>query len=551
MTTMYVPFQIRMRATGAGQLGGAPTALLPGEIAYNANDNTLYIGHDIGGANGNALAVLALAGSGAFVGLTGSQSISGVKTFSDACAFTGTGANSAVGVTQASSDDSTRLATTAYVKSVVAAAGGGTVTSVTATAPVASSGGNAPIISLNSGYGDTLNPYASKTANRVLAAPSGTNGVPSFRALVAADIPTLNQNTTGTAANVTGVVGFANGGSGQTTQQAAINALAGATTSGQYLRGNGTNVLMSAIQASDLPSGTGTGSLVYATSPSLTTPTLGVATATSINKVAITAPATSATLTIANGKTLTASNTLTFTGTDASSVAFGTGGTVAYTANKLNTFAATTSAELAGVISDETGTGSLVFSASPTFTGTINAGSLILSGDLTVNGTTTTINSTTVTVDDKNFVLGDVASPTDAGADGGGFTLRGTTDKTFNWVDATDAWTSSEHLNLASAKEYRINGTSVLSANTLGAGVTASSLTSVGTITTGTWAATAIGATRGGTGLTSAPQGSVLVANAANVYTALDGGGGANKILAYNATTDTVEWVTGINGGSY
>lgn len=76
---------------------------------------------------------------------------------------------------------------------------------------------------------------------------------------------------------------------------------------------------------------TGTGNMVLSTSPTLTTPTIGVASATSINKVAITAPATSATLTIADGKTLTASNTLTFTGTDASSVAFGTGGTVAYT----------------------------------------------------------------------------------------------------------------------------------------------------------------------------------------------------------------------------
>jgi hypothetical protein len=75
---------------------------------------------------------------------------------------------------------------------------------------------------------------------------------------------------------------------------------------------------------------TGSDGIVLASSPTLVTPTLGVADATSINKVAITAPATSATLTIADGKTLTASNTLTFTGTDASSVAFGTGGTVQY-----------------------------------------------------------------------------------------------------------------------------------------------------------------------------------------------------------------------------
>ena len=74
---------------------------------------------------------------------------------------------------------------------------------------------------------------------------------------------------------------------------------------------------------------TGSGSLVFATSPTLVTPVLGVASATSINKVSITSPTTGATLTIADGKTLTVSNTLTFTGTDTSSVAFNSGGTVA------------------------------------------------------------------------------------------------------------------------------------------------------------------------------------------------------------------------------
>lgn len=72
---------------------------------------------------------------------------------------------------------------------------------------------------------------------------------------------------------------------------------------------------------------TGTGNVVQATSatltsPNLVTPTIGVATATSINKIAFTAPATGATLTIADGKTLTASNSLTLTGTDGTSFAF-------------------------------------------------------------------------------------------------------------------------------------------------------------------------------------------------------------------------------------
>ena len=127
------------------------------------------------------------------------------------------------------------------------------VTSVTGTSPVASSGGTTPAISLASGYGDTQNPYASKTANYVLAAPNGTAGVPTFRAIAAADIPTLNQNTTGTAANVTGTVAIANGGTGTTTAQGAMDAFAGAVTSGSYLRGNGTNVVMSTIQAADVP----------------------------------------------------------------------------------------------------------------------------------------------------------------------------------------------------------------------------------------------------------------------------------------------------------
>lgn len=77
------------------------------------------------------------------------------------------------------------------------------VASLTATSPVVATGTSTPVISLASGYGDTLNPYASKTANHILAAPNGTAGVPTFRAMVASDVPTLNQSTTGNAATVT------------------------------------------------------------------------------------------------------------------------------------------------------------------------------------------------------------------------------------------------------------------------------------------------------------------------------------------------------------
>jgi hypothetical protein len=108
-----------------------------------------------------------------------------------------------------------------------------------------------PTISLASGYGDTLNPYTSKTANYFLAAPDGTAGVPTFRAVVAADIPTLNQNTTGTASNVTGTVAIANGGTGQTTATAAFDALAPSQTSnsGKYLTTNGSTTSWATVSA--------------------------------------------------------------------------------------------------------------------------------------------------------------------------------------------------------------------------------------------------------------------------------------------------------------
>jgi hypothetical protein len=112
---------------------------------------------------------------------------------------------------------------------------------------------------------------------------------------------------------------------------------------------------------------------------------------------------------------------------------------------------------------DATGTVALVANVAAlsgaTFTGAVSGTDLTLSGNLTVNGTTTNINSTNLVVEDKNIILADVETPTDTTADGGGITLKGATDKTFNWVDATDSWTSSEHINLASGKSLYLNGT--------------------------------------------------------------------------------------------
>ena len=121
-----------------------------------------------------------------------------------------------------------------------------------------------------------------------------------------------------------------------------------------------------------------------------------------------------------------------------------------------------------------------------------NSGTVVIAGDLQIDGTTTTVNSTTMSVDDKNLELGTGAA-NDAAADGGGITIvSGDGNKTFQFEVTGDNLGSSENLNLADTKEYKINNTSVLSATTLGSGVLNSSLTSVGTIGTGVWQGTAI-----------------------------------------------------------
>jgi hypothetical protein len=80
------------------------------------------------------------------------------------------------------------------------------------------------------------------------------------------------------------------------------------------------------------------------------------------------------------------------------------------------------------------------------YLGNITANDLTLAGNLTVNGTTTNLNSTNLVIEDKNIILADVATPTDTTADGAGITIKGATDKTFNWVNSTKSFTTSDPL---------------------------------------------------------------------------------------------------------
>jgi hypothetical protein len=170
---------------------------------------------------------------------------------------------------------------------------------------------------------------------------------------------------------------------------------------------------------------------------------------------------------------------------------------IAVTGTGLGQFASTSSSALAGIMSDETGSGALVFGTSPNFTTSVTTGSttfalfnttattinfggaatainigasggtVTIAGDLVVNGTTTTISSTTITVDDKNIELGSVASPDDTTADGGGITLLGgvSGDKTWSYSKNIGAWSSNQNINIIAGKALLINGVQVLSAS--------------------------------------------------------------------------------------
>ena len=317
--------RIKRRTSGSP---GAPESLQNAELAFNeVGDGVLYYGKGTGGAGGSATSVIAIGGSGAFVDLSGAQTISGNKTFTGNVAL----GSSASASTPSTSDDSTKVATTAYVKAQGYLTSATGVTSVALSLPGIFSVSGSPVTTT----GTLSASLSAQSQNAVFAGPtSGGTGTPTFRALVAGDIPDITASYLSTA-----------------------------------------------------------------------------------------------------------------------------GGSV--------------------------------------------SGNLTVGGDLTVNGTLTSINSTTVTVDDISIELGSTASPSDASANGGGIVLKGTTDKTISWLNTTSAWTFSEHVDLASGKVFRIGGSQVLSSSALGSGVTSSSLTSVGTLTGGTWNATTIAVAYGGTGATS------------------------------------------------
>ena len=619
ISKMANTIRIKRRASGNA---GSPGSLANAELAYNEVDDVLYYGKGSGGVGGSATTVEAIAGSGAYVGLSGTQTITGNKTFSGTVAL---GA-SATATTKTAGDNSTSVATTAYVATAVAAVGAFSGLTFAGDSGTTQNIASGDTLTVSGGVGLSSTASATDTVtinldNTSVSAGSygSASAIPTFTVdaqgrLTAAGTASISTSFTvdadsGTDLTISGGDTFTIvGGTGLTSVASATDTLTlnldnTAVSAGSY--GSATAVSTFTVDAQGRLTAAGTATIAIPASAvtdfaEAAQDAVGNAVGTgltytdSTGAISVTANtydaygsastvagnltthtsateahgATGAVVGTTNTQTLT-NKTLTspvITGAvfnDGSVVFEGATadahettlavtdptadrtitlpdatGTVALTADKLSAFAATSSSELAGIISDETGTGALVFANTPTLVtpniGAATGTSLVLSGDLTVNGTTTTINSTTITVDDKNIELGSVTSPTDAGADGGGLTLKGATDKTFNWIDATDAWTSSENLNLLTGKSLLIAGTSVLNATTLGSGVTTSSLTSVGTIATGVWNGTAIAIANGGTGSTDAGA----------ARTALGLAIGTN-VQAYNST------LAAVAGGTY
>jgi hypothetical protein len=481
-----MPATIRIKRRAAGGSAGSPASLANAELAYNESDSgggILYYGFGSSGEFGTATSIVAVAGPGAYLGLSNSltQTAAGTYTFSGGVTYSSTvslGA-SATATTPATSDNSTTVATTAYVKAQNYITGN---QSVTISGDVTGSG--------------------STSITATIANDAVTNAK-------------LANMATAT------IKGRASAGTGDPEDLSASSVK--------------TLLAITKSDISDFDTGVRSSRLDQMASPTASV---------SMNSQKITNLATP---------------------TDANDAV-----------NKAYCDAARSGLDVKQSV--RAATTATVDLSSELENGDVIDGVTLATGDrvLVKNNTTGSQNgiyvvqATGAAVRATDFDSADEVSP-------GAFVFieEGTTNADSGWVLTTDGTitlgtTSLAFAQFSGAGQVVAGDGLTKSANTLNVVGTAdritansdsidiastyagqSSITTLGTVSTGTWNATAISVAKGGTALTSAPKGSVLVANAVDTYTALDGGGSADGILLYTASSDTIAWATSLDGGVF
>jgi uncharacterized protein YjlB len=419
------------------------------ELAFNEVDNILYYGKGTGGAGGTATTIEVIGGYGAFLTLTSDQTVTGNKTFSG---------NTIVPTPTANGHAATKL----YVDGAVASAtttftlagDGGTSQTITSGDTLTISGGTG--LTANAGATDTITINLDNTA--VTAATYGnasavgsftvdaqgrlTNAASTSISIASSAVSDFNE----AAQDAIGTLITNGDKSGITVTYDDANTKINFSVASQSITVAGDAGTPQTVTSGDTLTISG-GTALTATAGSSDTLTID------LDNTAVTAggyggAGTVGTFTVdAQGRLTAAANS-----------------TISITASQVSDRATNLVTGLTGTANEiavsNSGVGAVTLSLPANVTISNN---LIVTGDLTVQGNTTTLNTATLVVEDKNIVLANVASPTDVTADGAGITILGDTNKTFNWVDSTDAWTSSEHVALAAGKTLIINGTTVLS----------------------------------------------------------------------------------------
>ena len=440
-----VTIKIKRRASSGN--AGAPSSLKSGELAFNENasDKKLYYGYGDDG-NGNATSVISIAGesipnsglANSSVTINGnSLALGGTLTLdtddigegSTNLYYTDARARSAVSVTDAGGDGSLAYNSTTGV--------------ITYTGPSAAD--TRGKISVTDAGGDGSLAYNSTTGVITYTGPSAGEARAHFSASGG-----ISYNSSTGAFTLANVANSELANSAITINSTAVS-LGGSITLDSGDIGEGSNLYYTDARARAAISGdastgfsynnsTGVGSLASIPNSSLTNSSISV-NGTSVSL----GGSVSTSFDVSDGST-------------SSTVSDGGTLTVQGTANEVE-------------VSNSSSTLTVGLPNNVTIGNDLTVG-----GDLTVNGTVTSVNSTTVTIDDKNIELGSTANPTDTTADGGGITLKGTTDKTITWVDATDCWTFNQAVNITTGG-LKIGGTEVISSSRVLQNVTLSGLT--------------------------------------------------------------------------